>query len=1493
MTLPLARRARSYTTAVAAGLFAAFAHAAPGDILFSDTFETNLAQWTIDNSGGGIAAITSQTASSGASSLALNGNTVRISSTTINANVPEAELSIWVRRGDDSFSENPETNEDLIVQYLTSGGSWVNLETFGGGGTAGEISSRTYTLPNDALHSALQIRFTLTQGSGSAFDFWHIDDVVVTETGLPSGPVAEWRFDELSWDGSAGEILDNSGNGYNGSAVNSTPTSGFLCNAADLSATGTADYLSLNAAALDGLGDFTLSAWVTSSRTGIQTIVSAAQSASELNEATFMFNSNTEFWPQLRQTPFDNSTLLATSQDIADGGWHHVVWVRTRSTSQTCLYIDGASQGCVTHPNGANFLDVVSSGLIIGQEQDSIAGGFDATQAWDGLVDELLVFNSALTSSSVTTIYNNQLAGNNYDGTARICPTPLPAPVAEWQMEQSGWTGSAGEVTDSSGNGLNLTAFNGALNSNSGPAISGDPGTCYYGDFNGSNQYLAIADNSLLDISDNLSITAWINPRSLPGSGLMSILSKDENYEFHLTPAGEIFWWWGGGAQELTTSGANISPNNWYHIAITFESGAQVIYVNGVALGSNNWNGSLTLNSDPLQIGQDQNFAGRYFNGAIDEVQIYNATLTESHVNEIMAQTHPCSATSICTVIHSDDFATVSYSGGTPDWSSNWIETNDNNSAASGAVAVVNNALRIRNSSNVSVTRELDLSAALSASFSVDISSANLDGNDRFQIIVSNNGGASYSVLEQVQNDLNASRTYDISAFVGPNTRIGFRSIQGFNQSNEYVAFDNVAVTITEPCDNNVLVLTHDGSAINCYREAVSIRVENASGVLQTSYTGTITLSTSGGNGFWDTVDDNGTSSDSANGTLSNSGLNNGVATYNFTAADAGTVTLYLRNTVAESVNIGATDGSASDDDSEGLLTFRPFGFIVSPAPVPTQIAGRPFDLTVTAAGQTPQDASCGVIEEYTGTQAISFWSNFSQPTSSPTAITVDNVAIANSSASASSQSVMFNQGVATITVQYNDVGTIGLNVRDDVGIGDPVTGTTDEIIGGLTPFVVRPFGYHLSISGEPNATDASGNVYAIAGDTFSTSVSSVVWQAADDLDNDGVPDDFSQLGDNATTPNIQNISASGSDIGLVPTAQLVANSNGLLGDATLSFNEFDASGVAQLPQSWSEAGILTIDLATANFQNGGEGVLGQRQNIGRFIPQRFALTLADDFEAVCDSTFTYAGINSASGLVSSAQLDAMTLQIQALNSLGNPTRNYDGVFERLGPGDISVSPIDNATATTATGTLNRDAINTVDFDNFGFADNLVIANIGYQFPTYLAPFELYLAVVASDQDGVTGSLNSATVLQRLGRAYVQTSYGPETESLEIPTGVEYFDGTQWTRNLLDNCSSYRNAQVTFISGSYQGDLDSGETQVLLPSTVTTVVSGQSANGAGFWLAAPGIGNSGEVNLSFDLSTQPWLQFDWDGDASLDNPSATAGFGRYRGSDRVIYWRER
>lgn len=229
-----------------------------------------------------------------------------------------------------------------------------------------------------------------------------------------------------------------------------------------------------------------------------------------------------------------------------------------------------------------------------------------------------------------------------------------------WSLDESAWTGAAGEVLDTSGNSLNGTVFNGATTASTTPALPqvNAQGTCGYGVFNSaSGQYVQRADSNLLDLQDSFTIGLWVRPRTRPASGLMSILSKDENYEFHLSPNGTINWWWQttAGATRQFNSTAALPTGQWSHVLIRYAPGDQRIYINGSLAGQASFAGTPVANNDPLQLGADQNLAGRYFNGELDELRIYNAALSEAKISALVAERHSCGLNLQCFTDSFDD----------------------------------------------------------------------------------------------------------------------------------------------------------------------------------------------------------------------------------------------------------------------------------------------------------------------------------------------------------------------------------------------------------------------------------------------------------------------------------------------------------------------------------------------------------------------------------------------------------------------------------------------------------------------------------------------------------------------------------------------------------------------------------------------------------------------------------------------------------------------
>ena len=150
-----------------------------------DYFDTGLSNWSV-NALTGFAGTSSATSLSPTDSMYVNGGIVTVTSSLVDTSDPSfADLTMWVRRGSDTFSEDPDAGENLVLEYLDDLGTWVALETFNGTGAAGQIYNRSYTLPAAGRHTNFQLRFRMTGGSGATFDYWHVDDVCFTQTIVP------------------------------------------------------------------------------------------------------------------------------------------------------------------------------------------------------------------------------------------------------------------------------------------------------------------------------------------------------------------------------------------------------------------------------------------------------------------------------------------------------------------------------------------------------------------------------------------------------------------------------------------------------------------------------------------------------------------------------------------------------------------------------------------------------------------------------------------------------------------------------------------------------------------------------------------------------------------------------------------------------------------------------------------------------------------------------------------------------------------------------------------------------------------------------------------------------------------------------------------------------------------------------------------------------------------------------------------------------------
>ena len=148
--------------------------------------------------------------------------------------------------------------------------------------------------------------------------------------------------------------------------------------------------------------------------------------------------------------------------------------------------------------------------------------------------------------------------------------------------------------------------------------------------FDGNNDYILIPDHTTLDLTENYTLEAWIFPESF--SWLAGIISKYQTsaangYMLRLTHQSPYT---GLGFDELVTSTGVLNSSQWYHIAAVNNGGSRKLYVNGIDYNISGSALNVSGNSDPLRIGSD--YSGRFFDGRIDEVRIWNVAREQDDI---------------------------------------------------------------------------------------------------------------------------------------------------------------------------------------------------------------------------------------------------------------------------------------------------------------------------------------------------------------------------------------------------------------------------------------------------------------------------------------------------------------------------------------------------------------------------------------------------------------------------------------------------------------------------------------------------------------------------------------------------------------------------------------------------------------------------------------------------------------------------------------------
>ncbi len=334
-------------------------------------------------------------------------------------------------------------------------------------------------------------------------------------------------------------------------------------------------------------------------------------------------------------TPDDSACTSAVEFD--DNQWHLVTGVKSATTSIT-LFVDG-NQRAQDAAIAATGTLANTNAFYVGVDRDG------TTNEWLGFIDEVKIYNQALSAAQITANYNSRSNPEGVSSALGENTQNMPAALSNglvgyWKVDES-----SGNISDSSGNSNTLT------NNNTVSFTTGKYGNG--GSFaSASSETFSVADGSQsgLEGMSELSISLWVNPTTFADNSHMVVKDNTNgqcsfllNYGFN----GQINFFacssgfYGSGIQNSASANNLISTNNWSHIVVTSKGGVARLYKNGVEQVSGDFprtdtSSSIFNSTSAFSLGGGtSNSVTSYMNGKLDDVRIYNRGLSPAEVTQL------------------------------------------------------------------------------------------------------------------------------------------------------------------------------------------------------------------------------------------------------------------------------------------------------------------------------------------------------------------------------------------------------------------------------------------------------------------------------------------------------------------------------------------------------------------------------------------------------------------------------------------------------------------------------------------------------------------------------------------------------------------------------------------------------------------------------------------------------------------------------------------
>ncbi len=446
-------------------------------------------------------------------------------------------------------------------------------------------------------------------------------------------PVGEWKLDENTGT-SAYDISTVSNTGtLNGTSLWEPGKVGQA-----VKFDGSSGYISVPySASQDPTANLTVSFWFKPTVTIDSSIASNKGLISKANTNTDANNDWVFFWNsadagRMRFGTYGDN-IQTTNATWTAGTWYHIEAVVT-STNTANIYVNGkldtynADSNISTDPINGNQNTVLNIGLA------KVASGDLYCSC---TIDHFRLYDYARSFSQVAWDY------------------ALGMPHAWWRFDE----GSGSSANDATGNGNTGTVTIGGGGSQTTTTQAWSNGSVgkYNGSINldGNDDYVTITESDTdgemdFNSGDQITVTAWINPSSLPAADEYDTIVGKNN-----SGNGDGYYaqYQGNGAMEFCTINTGafdcisstttpVVAGSWQFLVFTVTLGTDTsmkMYYNGRLQpnGGNGNNVAPPLSNDPIVIGAN-NGGTEAVTGKIDDVRIYRYTLSQQQIQTVMNQ---------------------------------------------------------------------------------------------------------------------------------------------------------------------------------------------------------------------------------------------------------------------------------------------------------------------------------------------------------------------------------------------------------------------------------------------------------------------------------------------------------------------------------------------------------------------------------------------------------------------------------------------------------------------------------------------------------------------------------------------------------------------------------------------------------------------------------------------------------------------------------------